>query len=302
MATSNNPPLPDSLIKSDKCKAYWETVESDANGMLGGVLAVMPSVSRIDLQGSRTFLARLNIGIKSGRQKVPRVLEGGAGIGRVTEGLLLKVADQVDIVEPVAKFTDTLSRKPGVGDIYNVGLEKWEPAKGVKYDLIWIQWCIGHLNDDELLQFLERCKAALEREHGIIVFKENLSTWGHDKFDELDGSVTREDEKFQHLFKKAGLRLIKSDMQRGFPVVKNRQLLPLKIQHLDDTLSVADYQTKFDEIAAIREAAKTDLSMSNDQKRQIAREFSAARRDLRVASQAAMVSTPKPSSAASKSV
>jgi protein N-terminal methyltransferase len=42
----------------------------------------------------------------------------------------------------------------------------------------------------------------------------------------------REDEKFQQLFKKAGLKLLKSDMQRGFPGVKNRQLLPLKMYAL----------------------------------------------------------------------
>lgn len=42
----------------------------------------------------------------------------------------------------------------------------------------------------------------------------------------------REDEKFQQLFKKAGLKLLKSDIQRGFPVVKNRQLLPLKMYAL----------------------------------------------------------------------
>ena len=47
-----------------------------------------------------------------------------------------------------------------------------------------------------------------------------------------------------------------------------------------DTLSVADYQSKFDEISAIRQAAKNDRSMSNDEKRQIAVEFTAARRDL----------------------
>jgi protein N-terminal methyltransferase len=70
---------PDSLIQAGKCKEYWESVNSDHNGMLGGVLSVMPSVSRIDLQGSRTFLARLGIGIKNGRQRIPRVLEGGAG-------------------------------------------------------------------------------------------------------------------------------------------------------------------------------------------------------------------------------
>ncbi|CAF3451861.1 unnamed protein product [Fusarium graminearum] len=230
--SNSQTPQPDSLIEAEKCKQYWETVDSSDNGMLGGVLSIMPSVSRIDLQGSRTFLARLNIGVKTGRQRIPRVLEGGAGIGRITEGLLLKLADQVDVVEPVVKFTDVLKGKPGVGEIHNVGLEQWRPSEGASYDLIWIQWCIGHLNDAEVVEFLERCKSVLDKEHGIIVFKENLSTWGQDKFDELDGSVTREDEKFQQLFKRAGLKIIKSDMQRGFPVVKNRQLLPLKMYAL----------------------------------------------------------------------
>lgn len=120
-----------------------------------------------------------------------KLLTVNSRIGRITKGLLLKLADQVDVVEPVAKFTDALHGEPGVGEIHNVGLEKWEPSEGAVYDLIWIQWCIGHLNDKELLQLLERCKSVLEKDHGLIVFKENLSTWGQDKFHELDGSVTR---------------------------------------------------------------------------------------------------------------
>ena len=44
-------------------------------------------------------------------------------IGRVTEGLLTQVAEKVDIIEPITKFTDVLEGKPGVGNIFNVGLE-----------------------------------------------------------------------------------------------------------------------------------------------------------------------------------
>jgi protein N-terminal methyltransferase len=36
--------------------------------------------------------------------------------------LLLDVADQVDVIEPVEKFTAGLQGKPGVRNIYNVGL------------------------------------------------------------------------------------------------------------------------------------------------------------------------------------
>lgn len=55
-----------SLISMEDGKKYWEGIEADVNGMLGGI----PSVTRIDLQGSRTFLARLGIGIKTGRKMV----------------------------------------------------------------------------------------------------------------------------------------------------------------------------------------------------------------------------------------
>lgn len=95
----------------------------------------------------------------------------------------------MDVVEPVSKFTDKLKGVPGVGEIYNVGLEDWRP-QDKKYDLIWTQWCVGHLTDDQLVSYLQVCKEALN-ETGIIVVKENQSTSGEDIFDETDSSVTR---------------------------------------------------------------------------------------------------------------
>ncbi|RSL89912.1 hypothetical protein CEP51_000980 [Fusarium floridanum] len=227
MSDSKGGSAPDSLISMEDGKKYWEGIEADVNGMLGGI----PSVTRIDLQGSRTFLARLGIGIKTGRKMVSRALEGGAGIGRVTEGLLTQVAEVVDIIEPITKFTDVLQGKPGVGNIFNVGLEGWKPEDGVKYDLIWTQWCVGHLPDDLLVEYFERCKSALAPD-GVIVIKENLSTNGVDVFDDLDSSVTREDEKFLALFKQAGLQVVRSDIQRGFPMVGNTALMPVKMYAL----------------------------------------------------------------------
>jgi protein N-terminal methyltransferase len=61
--------------KTSKGIEYWKGVDATVSGMLGG----LPTISRTDIQGSRTFLARLGIGIKGGRKTVPRVLEGGAG-------------------------------------------------------------------------------------------------------------------------------------------------------------------------------------------------------------------------------
>lgn len=96
----------------------------------------------------------------------------------------------VDIIEPVAKFTDALKGKPGVRKVFSMGLEEWRPTEGVRYGLIWTQWCVGHLDDAQLVRYLEYCKDALEPD-GIIVVKENLSTTDGDVFDDEDSSVTR---------------------------------------------------------------------------------------------------------------
>lgn len=112
-------------------------------------------------------------------------------IGRITKGLLLDVAREVDVIEPVARFTDALRGHPGVRTIFNVGLEDWRPRPGVAYDIIWTQWCLGHLRDGDVVQYLRACRAVLRPGSGVIVVKENISTDGEDVFDGTDSSVTR---------------------------------------------------------------------------------------------------------------
>lgn len=120
-----------------------------------------------------------------------RLLMRMSSIGRITEGLLLNVAQEVDVVEPIAKFTQALEKKPGVRRVFNMGLEEWQPSEGDQYDLIWIQWCLGHLKDDQLVQFLERCKSVLTPNSGLIVVKENITSGDNEIFDEQDSAVTR---------------------------------------------------------------------------------------------------------------
>ncbi|KAL7626302.1 hypothetical protein AAE478_003073 [Parahypoxylon ruwenzoriense] len=220
---------PDSLISPDDGRRYWAGIDADVNGMLGGY----PGVSRIDLRGSRSFLAKLGLGRTKGLKAVGRALEGGAGIGRITQGLLVEMAETVDVVEPIAKFTAALEGRPGVGRIYNVGLEEWRPEPEDTYDLVWNQWCVGHLTDHQLEAYLRRCSGALSKGDngkatGVIVVKENLSTSGEDLFDELDSSVTRQDETFREIFEKAGLRIVKTELQHGFP----HELYPVRMYAL----------------------------------------------------------------------
>lgn len=95
-------------------------------------------------------------------------------------------------MEPIAKFSDVLKGKAGVGKIFNTGLEDWSPEDSDErmYDLIWNQWCVGHLTDVQLVSYLEKCGRAIN-EDGLIIIKENLSTNDDDIFDEVDSSVTR---------------------------------------------------------------------------------------------------------------
>jgi protein N-terminal methyltransferase len=90
----------------------------------------------------------------------------------------------------VQKLTDAIKAKPGVRNIFNVGLEDWHPEEGIEYDLIWTQWCLCYLTEQQIVDYLQVCKGALSAT-GVIVVKENLSTTGKDHFDDTDSSTTR---------------------------------------------------------------------------------------------------------------
>jgi protein N-terminal methyltransferase len=226
--SSQEPDLPasaaDAAIDHDAAIDYWSNTTADDDGVLGG----FPHVSKADLQGSANFLAKLRRKSNAypASRKLGHVVDCGAGIGRVSLGFLSKVADRVDIVEPVIKFTDVISagddfrelREAGVvGEIYNVGLQDWKPA--VHYDLIWNQWCVGQLTDAQFKDYLRRVKDRVNP-GGWIVVKENLSSSpdGADIFDSTDSSVTRTDVKFRQIFEEVGLQVVASELQRGMPM------------------------------------------------------------------------------------
>lgn len=232
---SNQTATPDSLINRDASIKYWNDMPATAGGMLA-MLGSYPWYTRIDLRGSKAFLAKARRLVPgcSTESKIKQAVDCGAGVGRVTEGFLSHVCEKVDAVEPVGKFTDVIHgsqlKKDGiVGDIYTMGIEDWNPEK--KYDLIWTQWCVGHLTDAQLVDYIVRCREALN-ETGILVLKENLSTDldGEDMYDDEDSSVTRTDEKFKKIFKETGMNVILSEIQGGIP--KTMKLLPVRMYAL----------------------------------------------------------------------
>lgn len=107
-----------------------------------------------------------------------------------------------------------------------------------KYDIVWLQWAAGYLNDDQLVAFLQRCRHALstpteeDPEGGLIIVKENITRIAvyHDEDSSITRSVLvklrakqahrnlyRTDKDFHRCFKRAGLDVVKEEVQKGFP-------------------------------------------------------------------------------------
>ncbi|KAI8819836.1 alpha-N-methyltransferase NTM1 [Fimicolochytrium jonesii] len=204
---------------------YWGTVNSDVQGMLGG----FGHLTEIDCKSSIEFIDEFVNGKQNGSENVevpPRIGKGlacdcGAGIGRVSKHFLLKVFERVDMVEQTPKFLkeaeDSYMGQDLVGRVDRFipkGLQDFTPDEG-RYDLIWTQWVLGHLTDEDFVAFFQKCKRGL-KPNGLIGVKENVTRHGV-LVDAEDSSVTRSDAILKELFTKAGLKVIKEDVQKGFP-------------------------------------------------------------------------------------
>lgn len=193
---------------------YWDAVDATLDGVLGG----FAQLSEPDLGGSRRFLEAFLSGKGSRSVSNTRALDCGAGIGRITKGLLAKLFVHVDLVEQsphfIAAARKLLAESASVGEFYTEGLQTFTPKAGA-YDVIWVQWVLGHLTDRDLVAFFKRCKAGL-KPNGIIVVKEN-TTAPEAVVDMDDNSVTRTEAQLRAAFGDAGLKVIRSATQPKFP-------------------------------------------------------------------------------------
>ncbi|KAG9439550.1 hypothetical protein H6P81_019715 [Aristolochia fimbriata] len=200
---------------------YWEGIEASVDGVLGGY----GHVNDVDVQGSEAFLKPLLCERLGSQNRNLVALDCGSGIGRVTKNLLLRHFNEVDLVEPVSHFLEAAREnlapenylssdmhKPA--NFYCIPLQEFTPEAG-RYDVIWIQWCIGHLADDDFITFFKRAKAGLKPQ-GFFVLKENIARNGF-VYDKDDRSITRSDAYFKELFSHCGLHIYKMKEQRGFP-------------------------------------------------------------------------------------
>ena len=214
----------------EKGVEYWASAPATVDGVLGGY----GRVAGTDALGSLAFAGRalkhlLGGGGTGGRVDGDRsrgrlaAADCGAGMGRVTRDVLSKLFDEVTLVEPVGKLLQQarvelapLAGGEGAKEFRfeERGLETFRPA-AASLDVVWIQWCIGHLTDADMVSFLGRCEKAL-RPGGRIVVKENNCREGF-VVDKEDSSVTRSDSYFRELFKHSGLELFHCEVQGGLP-------------------------------------------------------------------------------------
>ena len=198
-----------------RAKDYYEdNCETTIDGVLGG----LGFLSTIDISASKEFLNDLEIPQKNGSPSV--ACECGAGIGRVTKSLLLDVCERCDLIESSARLLGAAPEH--IGDagaarcrFFCSGLQEWEPAAG-KYSIIWIQWVLCYLTDDDIVSFLKRCGAGLV-DDGFIIMKENVTADENFVVDVDDASVTRSLSYWLSLIDRAKLNVKKQVWQPDMP-------------------------------------------------------------------------------------
>ncbi|XP_022914219.2 N-terminal Xaa-Pro-Lys N-methyltransferase 1 [Onthophagus taurus] len=194
---------------------YWAEIPATVQGMLGG----FGHISRVDIQGSKQFLKHL-FQLKKPPGKT-YACDCGAGIGRITKYLLSNIFDKVDLVEQNSNFLDQAKEYLGptvlskIGEFNPCGLQNFSPEPN-RYDIIWCQWVLGHLTEEDLIYFIQKCSESL-RENGVIIIKENVTSSGAVEDDEKDSSVTRPFSMYMDIFKKANVNCFKKIKQTSFP-------------------------------------------------------------------------------------
>lgn len=144
-------------------------------------------------------------------------LDCGAGIGRVTKLLLAPRFANIDLVEQCEKFVNFAREFVGtdkVREFYLCGVQDFA-VPTAKYDLIWVQWVLSQLIEEDLVKFLQLTVKGLKL-GGLLIVKENIKTKGFIVHKD-DFSVTRNEKMLKHYFALTGLRLVHEQLQREWP-------------------------------------------------------------------------------------
>mmetsp|Transcript_46998 Transcript_46998/g.147238 ORF Transcript_46998/g.147238 Transcript_46998/m.147238 type:complete len:285 (-) Transcript_46998:52-906(-) len=152
-------------------------------------------------------------------------IDAGAGVGRVTRAVLLRRCKRVMLIEGDSQWSKQskmyLGKKRAMRCEFKCArLDDLSPLPSNSADLVWIQWTLQYLTDQDVIKCLESLSKGLRR-HGFLIVKENRP-YGHarnDRFqmDTPDGEngrydITRTDVHHRILFEKAGLTVEDSEL------------------------------------------------------------------------------------------
>ncbi|KAK2077977.1 hypothetical protein QBZ16_003845 [Prototheca wickerhamii] len=140
---------------------YWDSQEASDNGVLGG----FEELTEVDIADSKKFILKVDL------------VEPSAHL-----------LEQARTQFSKRSLRDGIPAGHRVVNYYQVGLEQFEPEQG-RYDMIWVQWALLYLTDDDVVRFFERCGKAL-KPGGMLLCKENVSAEGF-VVDRSDLSITR---------------------------------------------------------------------------------------------------------------
>ena len=203
----------------EKRKELWEDKSATIKEMVGWEEINLP-----DIKCSNELVS----GLIYTKQLVPNsALDCGSGIGRVSKHVLVNYFKEIDLFEQNEKFVEKskeeLSSFTNVRSIQQCSLQLFEFNKR-KYDLIWIQWCLENLEDEDLDLFISKCYNGLN-DNGIVIVKENFfyptdegPYKGKDyNYSDEDYSKQRKDIFYINLFMKHKFKIIKHFLNPNYP-------------------------------------------------------------------------------------
>jgi len=182
-----------------------------------GVLGGFGSVTGVDVKESNEFLDAI-IELRPSLV-LNRVADCGAGIGRVSKHFLLHRGVHVDLVEQSPRLlrasASYIGEESSRTSCVCTSLQEFKPEPN-SYDLIWIQWVVGHLHDLDFIEFFQNCVKGLTP-HGVVVLKDNTVDEWTFVVDRADSSITRNSDYSRVLFEMAGVDVLLEVRQQDFP-------------------------------------------------------------------------------------
>jgi protein N-terminal methyltransferase len=141
----------------------------------------------------------------------------------VTRDLLLPFGfETVDLLEPSQNLLAEARRSLGsrVRLFLDLPLQLWpsnnhEQQQRQEYDVVWTQWVLLYLTDEDLVEFFRAAAKAL-RPGGVVVVKENVAH-AEAVVDEEDCSVTRTAEEYKKLAALADMEILLEMKQPIWP-------------------------------------------------------------------------------------